>query len=151
MKLLNEQGTDFSREVLIQLAICLNIVWAAEIICYKVARTLDASGYISSLFQKRKQSFNKARTGLQTIIRDLETAFDGTFDRIVNKVDGKECMTQDYLQGTANDVVELLLIYYMRGDGDQDRKDKMKKALMRFKPVKDFDVDALAEYYKFKW
>lgn len=29
-----------------------------------------------------------------------------------------------------------------------ERKDKMKKALLNFKPIKEVDLDALMEYYK---
>lgn len=48
----------------------------------------------------------------------------------------------------ANDVVQLLLIYFARSDGDMERKDKMKKALLNFKPIKEVDLDALMVYYK---
>lgn len=150
MELLNEQKTDFSNEVIIQLAICLEAVYAAEIICYKVADTLDRSGYINSLFQKRKQDYRKARTMIQDVISKLEVAFDQTFDNIVYKKDGSERMRAHHVQGTANDLVQLLLIYFARGDGDPEKKDRMKKALLNFKPTLDIDLDAIMKYYNFK-
>lgn len=151
MKILNERGDDFSMEIILQLAICLHVVYAAEIICYKIARTLDLSGYVKSLFQRRKQSFNKARLGLQDVIKNLEVAFDDTFDKIMFKEAGEENMRQNYLLGAANDLVEFLLIYYSRGDGSQEKKDRMKKALMNFKQTQDFDLEAIRKYYDFKW
>ena len=54
----------------------------------------------------------------------------------------------DFVQAMANDVVQLLLIYFGRSDGDMERKDKMKKALLNFKPIKEVNLDALMEYYK---
>lgn len=151
MKILNERGDDFSMEIILQLAICLHVVYAAEIICYKIARTLDLSGYVESLFQRRKQSFNKARLGLQDVIKNLEVAFDDTFDKIMFKEAGEENMRQNHLLGAANDLVEFLLIYYSRGDGSQEKKDRMKKALMNFKQTQDFDLEAIRKYYDFKW
>lgn len=150
MDIVNKDGSDFSQEVIVQLAICLEAVYAAEIICYRVSDTLDRSGYINSLFQKRKQTYNKARRMLQDVISNLEVAFDNTFDNIVYKEDGEERMRADHVHGTANDLVQLLLIYFARGDGDQDKKDKMKKALMNFKPTLDIDLDAIMKYYNFK-
>lgn len=136
---------------MVQLAICLEAVYAAEIICYKMSDTLDRRGYINTLFQKRKQSFNKARRMLQEIIRNLEVAFDNTFYNITGKGDGHDIARADFLHGTANDLVELLLIYFARGDGDQQKKDNMKKALRNFKPTLDIDLDAIMKFYDFKW
>ena len=50
----------------------------------------------------------------------------------------------------ANDVVELLLIYFARSDGDMVKKQNMKKALLNFKPVKGIDLEAIMDYYKIK-
>lgn len=151
MDIVNKDKSDFSLEVMVQLAICLEAVYAAEIICYRMADRLDHSNYINTLFQRRKQSFNKARKMLQEIIRNLEIAFDDTFSNITGKKDGNDIKRADFLHGTANDIVELLLIYFARGDGDQTKKDNMKKALMNFKPNLDIDLDAIMKFYDFKW
>ena len=50
MKILADNKKDFSAEVMIQLAIMLEAVYAAEIIAYKVSRTLDTSGFVNTLF-----------------------------------------------------------------------------------------------------
>ena len=149
MNILNENKVDFSNEIMIQLAIMLEAVYAAEIIGYKESRTLDSSGFINSLFQKRKQKFRAGRQKIESLIKDFEVAFDDTFDRIIARP-GEEMLRANHLQLIANDIVQLLLIYHSRGDGNQDKKDQMKKALMNFKPLDDIDLDAIMKYYKFK-
>ena len=149
MNILNKDKTDFSAEVLVQLAIMLECVYAAELIAYKVSATLDRNGYVGTLFQRRKQCLNNARRKVEAIIRDLEVAFDETFDKIAG-CQGDAVDRTDFLQAMANDVVELLLIYFARSDGDMQKKQNMKKALINFKPVKGIDLDAIMEYYKIK-
>ena len=51
MKILADNKKDFSAEVMIQLAIMLEAVYAAEIIAYKVSRTLDTSGFVNTYFK----------------------------------------------------------------------------------------------------
>ena len=149
MNILNKDKTDFSAEVLVQLAIMLECVYAAELIACKVSGTLDRNGYVGTLFQRRKQCLNNARRKVEAIIRDLEVAFDETFDKIAG-CQGDAVDRVDFLQAMANDVVELLLIYFARSDGDMVKKQNMKKALLNFKPVKNIDLDAIMDYYKIK-
>ena len=149
MNILNKDKTDFSAEVLVQLAIMLECVYASELIAYKVSGTLDRNGYVGTLFQRRKQCLNNARRKVEAIIRDLEVAFDETFDKIAG-CQGDAVDRVDFLQAMANDVVELLLIYFARSDGDMVKKQNMKKALLNFKPVKGIDLDAIMDYYKIK-
>ena len=149
MNILNKDKTDFSAEVLVQLAIMLECVYAAELIAYKVSSTLDRNGYVGTLFQRRKQCLNNARRKVEAIIRDLEVAFDETFDKIAG-CQGDAVDRVDFLQAMANDVVELLLIYFARSDGDMVKKQNMKKALLNFKPVKNIDLEAIMDYYKIK-
>ena len=111
--------------------------------------TLDRHGYVVTLFQRRKQCLNNARRKVEAIIRDLEVAFDETFDKIAG-CQGDAVDRVDFLQAMANDIVELLLIYFARSDGDMVKKQNMKKALLNFKPVKGIDLDAIMEYYKIK-
>ena len=149
MNILNKDKTDFSAEVLVQLAIMLECVYAAALIAYKVSGTLDRHGYVGTLFQRRKQCLNNARRKVEAIIRDLEVAFDETFDKIAG-CQGDAVDRVDFLQAMANDVVELLLIYFARTDGDMVKKQNMKKALLNFKAVKNIDLDAIMDYYKIK-
>ena len=97
MNILNKDKTDFSAEVLVQLAIMLECVYAAELIAYKVSGTLDRHGYVGTLFQRRKQCLNNARRKVEAIIRDLEVAFDETFDKIAG-CQGDAVDRVDFLQ-----------------------------------------------------
>ena len=149
MNILNKDKTDFSAEVLVQLAMILVCVYASGLTAYKVSGTLDRHGYVGTLFQRRKQCLNNARRKVEAIIRDLEVAFDETFDKIAG-CQGDAVDRVDFLQAMANDVVELLLIYFARTDGDMQKKQNMKKALLNFKPVNGIDLEAIKDYYKIK-
>lgn len=118
-------------------------------IAYKVSRSLDAYGVQGSLFQKRKQALNNARRGLQEVIRQLEIAFDESIDQVF--VNEKQ-LTGQYgaFQKLASDTLQMLLIYHARGEGDQEKRDRMKKALLNFKPESTIDLDAIMKYYDFK-
>lgn len=149
MKLLNEDNTDFSNEIMVQLAIMLECTYAAELIAYRVSRDLDNSRIKETLFQKKKQLFNRARTKTQEIIRDLEVSLDGTFADI-QKRNFERFGNTDYVQGLANDILQVLLIYYARSDGDPETRKRMKKALANFKPNPEIDLGELMKYYKFE-
>lgn len=146
MKLLNKEKNDISDDLYISLGIMLECVWAAEIIAYRIAETMDSIKAKGTLVQEKKQCLNKARRMNQDMIRNLEIAFDDTFNMCgAGRNEGGLFM--DEIQECANDIVKLLLIYYARGDGDWERKDKMKAALLNFKPVKDVDLSGLLKYF----
>lgn len=126
----------------------LECVWAAELIAYKVSDSLDEYGIRKSVFQTRKMALNQARRKVQELIRHCEAAFDETFDNIYNHVEGEACHRSEIVQGWANDVIKLLLIYWVRGEGDMDKKDAMKKALLNFKATNDINIKELLKYYK---
>lgn len=149
MQFFNKDTNDFSYEVLVQLGVMLEAIWGGEMIAYKVSRTLDAYGVQGSLFQKRKQALNNARRGLQEVIRQLEIAFDESIDQVF--VNEKQ-LTGQYgaFQKLASDTLQMLLIYHARGEGDQEKRDRMKKALLNFKPESTIDLDAIMKYYDFK-
>lgn len=133
-----------SDDLYIALGIMLECVWASEIIAYRIARTMDSIKAKKTLVQEKKQSLNKARRMVEDIIRNLENAFDDTFNTCGK---GENGYYTDEIQYCANDIVKLLLIYYARGDGDWERKDKMKAALLNFKPLKDVDLLGLLKYF----
>lgn len=151
MNVLNKTKDDLSNEMMVQLAIVLDAVYAAEIIAYRVAMTMDNNDIVDSLFQKRKQCFRQARQDIEKVIHNLEISFDHTFDDIIGRENGEELMRADLLLARANDVVQLLNIYNCRCDGDWDKRDKMKKALLNFKPNPEIDLESIRKYYNFKW
>ena len=69
------------------------------------------------------------------------TVSDGMSDHLIS--------TAHIVAVNGKEIVQLLLIYHSRGDGDQDKKGQMKRALRNFKPLKDIDLDAIMKYYKF--
>ena len=149
-KLVNESQDDYSKDVLLQAMILLEIVYAGELICYKIARDLKLGGYVDSLFQTKKKALKSALDKIEKANAELRYAFDEKFDKIVNKIPGEESFAYKYIQKNANDILQLLLIYFARGDGDQAKKDSMKKALMNFKPNPDYNLEGILQYYNFK-
>lgn len=146
MKLLNKEKNDISDDLYISLGIMLECVWAAEIIAYRIAETMDSIKAKGTLVQEKKQCLNKARRMTQDIIRNLEIAFDDTFNMCGSRrgIDG---LFMDEIQECANDIVKLLLIYYARGDGDWEKKDRMKAALLNFKPLVGVDLTGMLKYF----
>lgn len=159
MNIINEKGTDFSVDILVLLGIMLECVWGAEIVAYKVSRMLEQNqdrpeclgfNITNSLFKRKKESIREARTFIQMALARLEKAFDKTFDRVMER-EGEEGLRAGYMQKTANDIVQLLIIYYSRADGDIGKRDRMKKALMNFKPDDNMvDLEGLLKYFDFK-
>ena len=149
MKLYSEDWKDFSEAMIIQMTVMLEFVWGAELIAYRVASTLDyESKTRKSIFQEKKQKLRMARQQLLSAYKNLELTYEDTFNNIFakEKVDGT--YTYDYIQGWANDLIHLALIYMVRGEGDLDRKHAMKRALMNFKATSDVDLKELLKYYK---
>lgn len=149
MKILNQLNTDFSEEVILQLALMMDCVMAAELVAYKVSRTLDDKGIKNSLFQMKRKKFNDARRKLQDILRNLEVSFDGVMDNVTHNAI-KKYNQPDVLQVRGNDVLQMLLIYSARCDGSPEKAEAMKKALRNFKADPEIDLAEIEKYYQFK-
>lgn len=149
MKLLNDTNTDLSNEMIVQLAIVLEMVLGAEIICYRCARSFDAINAKGIFFQEKKRSINNARKSIENCISQLEMGFDGMFEKVWNKIPGQQAKRCDAMQWLANDVIKLLLIYYSRADSDIEKRKRMQKALLNFKPDAEtsFNLDEMLKYY----
>lgn len=138
---------DLSGELSLSLGMMFYCIYAAEIIAYRMADTMDAFKQKNKLVQNKKQCLNKARKMTQDIIRNLEIAFDDNFSSAAATQSGY----MDNIQELANDVLKTLLIYFSRGDGDWEKKDKMKIALLNFKPtpeMEQLDLVGLMKYFK---
>lgn len=146
MKLLNDKMDDLSREAMVQFGVMLQCIWASEIIAYRMSDSLRYIGAKGTLVQNKKMHLNQARRKVQSLIRDLEIAFDEDFTSIFEK-DSKYTDAVSYM---ANDIIVLLMIYYSRGDGDDVKKDRMKQALLNFKPIEDIDLVEILKYYNFE-
>lgn len=146
--LLNEDCSDMSQEGYVIMAIFLEMIYGCEIIAYQMSDALDRIGAKGTLFQTRKQNLNQARRSMDGIVRNLETAFDGTFDQVFNRLTGKEVLVTESVQALANDMIRLMLVYFSRGDGDPDKRKNMQKALENFKPMPNIDLNKLLKFFK---
>ena len=54
MKLMNDEGTDFSGEVVLQIALMLEMINAAHLIAFRLDRILGNNGLKSQLIRERK-------------------------------------------------------------------------------------------------
>lgn len=149
MKLLNDKGTDLSREGYLNLALLMVMVYACELICFRLARHLDALRVRGSLVQARRREMHQARLHLDGLIGCLTHAFDSSLLRAMTQVNGEEAERTKHIQWLANDTIKMLIIYFVKGDGKPEVKDRMKAALMNFKSVEDeMDIKDLQSYYK---
>lgn len=151
MKIYNNDHTDFSYEVMIQLAVMLHCVMSAEIIAYRMDGLLRFMGDNGNLFSVKKDVLKSIRLDIKRALDKMEKAFDGTFDKICNNDPGKAAFRHDFIMERANEIVQLLLIYYSRIDGQPDRNRNIQKAIMNFKPADcAVDVTEVLKYYDFK-
>lgn len=145
MEYFDKQGY-MTGEMSLSFGLMFYCIYAAEIIAYRMSDTMDAFHQKDMLVQNKKQCLNKARRMIQDMIRNLEIAFDGEFSDVAATKSGY----MDNIQEVANDVLKTLLIYFSRGDGDWEKKDKMKVALLNFKPtpeMEDLDLVGLMRYF----
>lgn len=90
MDIFEKSGDDVSKEMRLSLGIMMYCTYAAEILAYRMAETMDSYKLKNTLVQDKKQHFNKARRMLQDMIRSLEIAFDDTYGEIADKQSGSQ-------------------------------------------------------------
>lgn len=156
MRVLNKDYTDMSPEMILQLVVALECVFATEIICYKASDILDQSIESKALykdqtlFQQKKRNARNARKYIQAAIRELESSFDDTLNKVYNKIEGQELVRCEAVHGLANDIVHLLLIIFAKTDGNPAKRESVKKALMNYKNEwEDLDLKELLKFYKY--
>jgi len=152
MKLLNEKGDDLSNESIVLMAIMLEMAWAMQIVGAKTLKALDALGVNRSFFHEKQRAFTSARDYMDKTIKQLDFALDDKFQFIFERVPGHYKRRLNAIQWQANEIIQLLLIMYSRSDSDFDKRDRMKKALMNFKPDPDtpVDLDSMMRFFRFK-
>ena len=146
MQALKENG-EFTDEVVTQLAVMAECVYGAELIAYLMSRVLDQKGITGTVFHNRKQALTRARQALDNCLHNLEIAFDTqVFDRATrNSAERTEA-----LHYQANDVVQVLLLYFSRCDESEGKRDAIKKMLRRFKQNPGLDIESVIDYYRVK-
>lgn len=143
----DESRCEFSDEVVTQLAIMSECVYAAEIIAYRMSRILDSDGVKGTVFQNRKQALSNARRGLDQMLRNLEQAFDV---QVFERATGDSKDRAEALHFQANDVVQVLLLYFSRCDEAEGKRDAIKKMIRRFKQNPGLDIESIIDYYRVK-
>lgn len=146
MKIFTDNKDQFSREMFILLGVMMYNIWVAELIAYRMSDTMDSLKQKHQICQDKKHHLNKFRRMLMDMKRSLEIVFDVNY----NAVADDNLSNYDEMLEIANDLARMELIYLGRGDGEPEKKDRMKQALLNFKPLPDVDVDEIIKYFNLK-
>lgn len=149
MKLINDEGTDFSNEILVQLEICLLLLNSADYMCNRLSAAFKSIGQTRTFFSRKKQVVNECAARMKKIVLDLDKEFSGTFDSIWNKVPGQELERYEAIEWLTADTLKLMLIYNSRLCDNLEKHERMQKALLNFKPDEGvpFDLDEMLRFY----
>jgi hypothetical protein len=149
MRLVNDDYTDLSREGCVILAATLVKIWSTETLCYRLADALDAIGVRGTLVQTKKMHLNRARRAIDQAVKDLEVAFDTTFEKVFGRIEGEEMNRAEAVQRLSNFESILTILAMCRAEGgDESKLDNMVKAIRNFKQVDDIDVDGILRTLK---
>lgn len=149
MRVYDDEKDDFTPEYQLQLAALCQMALACELIGNKIATALDVAGYKKSFIQERRQSLNRAKGAVQTILREYDYMFNDAFTRVFN---AHGSAGYDLLYRYSNDIADLVMIYISRADASTESKSSknMKKALLNFKQMPEYgDVAAVLKMYNF--
>ncbi len=149
MKVYDDEKDDFTPEYQLQLAALCQMALSCELIGNKIATALDVAGYRGSFVQERRQSLNRVKKAVQTILREYDYMFNDAFTRVFkgHGVDG-----YNLLYRYSNDIANVVMLYISRADNGEIGKSalNMKKALKNFKQLPDYgDVEAVLKMYDF--
>lgn len=152
MKLINEAKDDLSMEAMVTVAAVMNMVYASEIAAYRLAESFDKIGAKGTLMQRKKKALNTARRNCQSMIANLETAFDQPFGQLIMREGAEFAGQRDAeFHALACEVLELVLIFLAISEGtDYEKRMNIFKALKNFKVTANIDLPALLKYFKFK-
>lgn len=154
MILIKDDISDFTPEGYTTLATMMSLVYAGEILAYRVADSIAAMGVGNSIFHQRKKALNTARRQMQSAITNLETAFDGDFDDIVfgGPVEGAANRDKEF-HALAAETLKLALIFMAVSEGmEYGKRQNIFKMMMNFKggPASEkINLSALLTYFKF--
>lgn len=151
MKIYNNDHTDFSDEVMLQLALMYHCVMSAEIIGYRMDGLLQFMGEKGNTFGQKKVHLRETGLLLKRAVQNLEKYLDDDFGKICSADARQSGLRHDFLMERANEIVQLLLIYYSRIDGQPEKNRAIQKAIMNFKPSDlAVDIREVLKYYDFK-
>jgi len=152
MKLLNDKGDDLSNESIVLMAMMLEMAWAMQIVGARALKALDALGVNRSFFHEKQNAFTNSKKYMDLAIKQLDFALDDKFRFIFDRVPEHVKERSNAIQWQANEIIQVLLIMYSRSDSDFAKRERMKKALMNFKPDPDtpVDLDSMMRFFRFK-
>lgn len=151
MKIYNKDHTDFSDEIMLQLALLYHCVMSSEIIAYRMDGLLQMYHERNNTFGRKKQILRDTRLLMKRVITNMERYFDDDFGRICSADPEASGLRHDFLMERSNEIIQLLLIYYSRIDGQMEKNKAIQKALLNFKPSDiAVDIKDVLKYYDFK-
>lgn len=151
MILIKDDISDFTPEGYTTLATMMSLVYAGEILAYRVTDSLEAMGCRNTIFHKRKKSLNTARRQMQSAIANLETAFDGDFDDIVfnGPVEGAAKRDAEF-HALAAETLKLALIFMAKSEGmEYGKRQNIFKMMGNFKGGENIDLQGILKFFRF--
>lgn len=147
--LLNEDGTDLSIDMYLQVGLVLEMLTACQYICNCCGRSYDMAKYKDVFFQQKRQTVNELQRAFKRVCIMIDRNFDGVLQKIWAKFPGESGKAYESLQTAAIEDLRMLLIFNTRCNGDVEKMRKMQKALLNFNASNDsdYDLDALLKYY----
>lgn len=152
MILIKKDFSDFSLEGYTSVASLMAMVYASEILAYRVSDALETIGMKKDVFHLKRKALNAARRQATSLITNLETAFDSDFSDIVLKEGAEFAGQRDAeFHALACEVLELVLIFLAISEGaEYEKRMNIFKALRNFKVTADIDLPALLKYFRFE-
>ena len=123
MDLLNADGTDFSNEIVLQIALMLEMVNAAHLIAYRLDRILGNADLKSNLIRDRKLALSEAQKAARRVVTQFNAAFDGVFEKAAK-----------------------MLEYYNVVEVNDGNRERVKKAIRKLQGA-GYPISEMMEYY----
>lgn len=142
MKLMNDEGTDFSGEVVLQIALMLEMINAAHLIAFRLDRILGNNGLKSQLIRERKLALAEAQKAARRVVSQFNVAFEGVFDQASKG----ESLRHDAVNSHSVDIIETLLEYYNVVEVNDSNRERVKKSIRRLKGA-GYPISEIMEYY----
>ena len=142
MKLMNDEGTDFSGEVVLQIALMLEMINAAHLIAFRLDRILGNNGLKSRLICERKLALAEAQKAARRVVSQFNVAFEGVFDQASKG----ESLRHDAINSHSVDIIETLLEYYNVVEVNDSNRERVKKSIRRLKGA-GYPISEIMEYY----
>lgn len=151
MRLINEQGDDFSLEVLAILGAIQAMGNACEIAAERLDVVLNRWNIKGTLVQQQKRYINAANGNFQRFIHNLECAYDRAYNEIItSRGDDYIAERDETMHGMAAEMLKLAIMYIVKSEGmDNDKRQNIFKALGNFKDSGTIDLQGILKFFRF--